>query len=532
MKKVICLIILIYMTSFVTNASAIEIQSVQETTLPTGGYTPFVPELITIDEAVTQHPDFYNTPNLYNINLLSIESETEVNPSEYYGLNVLKALDLRNGNTLFTDMYIAVSQGMSQMSTRIQIGSIGDITINDFNMVFEACINDNPQFYYYNLGYYPYGYVGSQYIAYIEPLYTDNRTPEDVAAFEAAADKIITSAKITDEMTDYEKALALHDELAYHIEYNEDITAASKLTDPDEYQAAIEAAMEKYPYMHSAYGALVEGNAVCDGYTRAYQYLLYKVGILSHIATGTANGGGHAWNAVRLDGEWYYTDIAWNDQTSGIYYSYFNITSERIGLDHIATNRYPLPLATSEDDNYYVKNTNYVLSTQNEATVISTVAEQFKNSISARVYAPDYSISNMASWVNKNISSMIPPSGDDRLSSYYCTLMSPLGGEYHIIFTKVNRSSEENLNTIYADKDFYVSVMDMTGENNVLMQAFYDEDGVVSKIRFKNLSSQPNHLSVQFLHPPSDFDNFSSVSYFLWSDGNIKPITNYFSLEY
>ena len=78
---------------------------------------------------------------------------------------------------------------------------------------------------------------------------------------------------------------------------------------------------------HTAYGALVEDSrglrrkAVCDGYAYAFQYLLSKAGIQSAVIVGKADFGGedpldevyHAWNIVKLDGQWYETDCCWDD---------------------------------------------------------------------------------------------------------------------------------------------------------------------------------------------------------------------------
>ena len=78
---------------------------------------------------------------------------------------------------------------------------------------------------------------------------------------------------------------------------------------------------------HTAYGALVDdgmGNAnaaVCDGYAKAYQYLLCRAGICSTVVSGVAGSnsgdyageGDHAWNIVKLDDEWYEVDCCWDD---------------------------------------------------------------------------------------------------------------------------------------------------------------------------------------------------------------------------
>lgn len=71
---------------------------------------------------------------------------------------------------------------------------------------------------------------------------------------------------------------------------------------------------------HSAYNALSEKLAVCQGYAMLFDKLLEKAGIQSTIITGTLDGGGHAWNLVNLDGTWYHVD-ATNDDV--IYNKFF-----------------------------------------------------------------------------------------------------------------------------------------------------------------------------------------------------------------
>ena len=72
---------------------------------------------------------------------------------------------------------------------------------------------------------------------------------------------------------------------------------------------------DKKPYAdesHTAWSAFKFGSAVCDGYSRATKLLLNEFGIECDIVVGDA-GGGHAWNLVKLDGNWYQVDVTWND---------------------------------------------------------------------------------------------------------------------------------------------------------------------------------------------------------------------------
>lgn len=76
---------------------------------------------------------------------------------------------------------------------------------------------------------------------------------------------------------------------------------------------------EKEPYSkesHSPYGALIEKSAVCEGYARAAQLIFSLCEVESYYVTGDTSAGGHAWNMVKIDNEFYHLDSTWNDVDS------------------------------------------------------------------------------------------------------------------------------------------------------------------------------------------------------------------------
>ena len=83
----------------------------------------------------------------------------------------------------------------------------------------------------------------------------------------------------------------------------------------------------------SAYGALVNGQTVCAGYARAFQYLLQQLGIPCYYCTGYA-GENHAWNIVALEDGYYNVDATWDD-TEGGKYDYFNKTDQDYADTHV-----------------------------------------------------------------------------------------------------------------------------------------------------------------------------------------------------
>ncbi len=76
------------------------------------------------------------------------------------------------------------------------------------------------------------------------------------------------------------------------------------------------------------YDALVNGSAVCEGYTKAFQFIMNNLGI--ECKTVTSKAMNHAWNVVVIDGAEYHVDVTWDDpiingqnNNTTAYYDYF-----------------------------------------------------------------------------------------------------------------------------------------------------------------------------------------------------------------
>ncbi len=138
------------------------------------------------------------------------------------------------------------------------------------------------------------------------------------AAFEAVEEEI------EEGMSEEEKVKAIHDYLIYYADYvnNGDYTTASK-------------------WAYGASGVLLHGEGVCQSYAIAFYMMAVSAGLDCRYVVGTANGGSHAWNQVKVDGIWYYIDCTWDDPIvngisgGGECYDYY--LSESLWSDHIAT---------------------------------------------------------------------------------------------------------------------------------------------------------------------------------------------------
>lgn len=188
-------------------------------------------------------------------------------------------------------------------------------------------------------------------IAYFEEL--DNEQARK--KIDDAADAILR--QIPSGASDWEKARLIHDALIRHVTYKEGA------------------------YDQTIYGALAEGEAVCNGYAMAYEYLMTKAGIpcetvigyssqLNAALSSSIGATRHAWNIVTLRDtngveKSAYVDVTWDDpdlkSTDGedyISYNWFCVTQEDLNAEGRSTQdaAYDLSRWNLNDDdlNYYV----------------------------------------------------------------------------------------------------------------------------------------------------------------------------------
>ena len=89
---------------------------------------------------------------------------------------------------------------------------------------------------------------------------------------------------------------------------------------------------------HSPMGFLFHGEGVCQAYAVSLHMLLERAGIESRYIIGSIHedllnegeSGAHAWNMVKLDGNWYHLDATWDDEESS--WEYFLVSDTRMGF--------------------------------------------------------------------------------------------------------------------------------------------------------------------------------------------------------
>lgn len=127
------------------------------------------------------------------------------------------------------------------------------------------------------------------------------------------------------------------------------------------------------PDNQNIYSVFIHHASVCQGYAKAAQYLLDRLGVECTLVLGTVETGeGHAWNLVKVDGEYYYLDATWGDVSyqmedaqpaegaaqnamPEINYDYLNVTTRELLRTHSVSDEIPMPLCTATEANYYVR---------------------------------------------------------------------------------------------------------------------------------------------------------------------------------
>ena len=229
--------------------------------------------------------------------------------------------------------------------------------------IYQKVIADNPQYFWVSkfIEYTHLNQNGKDTIIDLILYYTDGEITDNIKNNKlttvASRDKINAQinqvnlwveamlATIPSSYTDIEKEYLIHNLIVNSVTY-------------DHSAVGQELSRTNYSRIYDIYGAAINKKAVCEGYSRLFQYLCYQVGINSAIIHGTSENQAHAWNAVRLNGNWYHVDLTWNDGMDGDIplYDYFNLTTEEICFDHIIEEE-ELAVPTANSTEYSFTNT-------------------------------------------------------------------------------------------------------------------------------------------------------------------------------
>ena len=139
---------------------------------------------------------------------------------------------------------------------------------------------------------------GTQYVFRVDLQYYTTRKQEQT--LQKRVSRLANQLGLTSK-TPYAAYSAIYDYITAHVRY--DHTGLSKIHDGI-------GGNEDYS-IFTAYGALVGGKAVCQGYAMLYYALCRSADLPVRTITSTS----HAWNIVYLKGIWYDVDATWDADT-------------------------------------------------------------------------------------------------------------------------------------------------------------------------------------------------------------------------
>ena len=210
---------------------------------------------------------------------------------------------------------------------------------SEFQRVIKAISFDCPELFYVNSDSFE--------------LFCDDYKTQIKMDFLASPDKIkemkmemeaVSAAAVAytnDDQSEFEKSVILHDFLV------KNCTHAGK----------IKSSLEIPETAHTAYGALINKLAFCDGYSAAYKILLNRCGIECIIVEGKTDVEPHLWNLVKQNNVYYHVDCTWNDPdvdfiSDIFFHGYFDVSDSEIVKTHVMYDYFDLPSCDSSE-NYY-----------------------------------------------------------------------------------------------------------------------------------------------------------------------------------
>lgn len=231
------------------------------------------------------------------------------NQLEEYSKTIYKAFESNKENmktgTYKVELGNSFSTLLNQNNGQEQLGKY-------YQSAIEAYTYDNPEVFYLspnkmylnietttkgsNVSYNVYINSGNEANYLIDEFSSKAQIDTAMNQIEQVRTKILQNSR----NNTYENIKMVHDYLVQNIEYDTSISKGN---------------------IYNVYGAMVKGEAVCEGYARSFKYLMDSLGISCTlvIGKGTNSAGkteNHAWNYVQVDGNWYAIDCTWDDPVS------------------------------------------------------------------------------------------------------------------------------------------------------------------------------------------------------------------------
>lgn len=287
-----------------------------------------------------------------------------------------------SGKFVYDELLRQVPGGVAEFSVKdVPVEAMQD---DNFETIIDAFYKDHPEFFWLCNG---YEWTYHDFFARMDLKLNVNEFWDDTSDKNKMVDKLFKKFdKITAEAREiedkYEQIKFVYDYLIDNITYDEN---AAKEMDKDEW--SIETA-----YAYTGYGALVNGLCVCEGYAKAFQLIIQNLGYECILASGEGGDDLHSWNMVKIDDDYYYFDVTWDDAgddfdedgkliyADGNSHEYFAVTSKEFAREHESQD-FEYPLCTATDYNYFCRE-GYVVEEYNEPEIKAILKKQFDEGLS------------------------------------------------------------------------------------------------------------------------------------------------------
>ena len=207
--------------------------------------------------------------------------------------------------------------------------------------------------------------IGSEYVIRATTQISDAYKSGDASKLSDKDKETLDMAKkvldeiITDGMSDYEKELAVYKWMCENIGFDDGSLAVI----PDEDDAVVD----------NPHGVLQNHKAVCVGYATTFRLFMQMLDIDCMVVHDSYLS--HTWDLVKLDGEWYHTDI-YSDADSKGNFAHFNLDDNTmINMQEWNTDFFP----AAEGYKY-----NYAYINRVECKDIYSIPEQVRTAIDAK----------------------------------------------------------------------------------------------------------------------------------------------------
>ena len=374
-----------------------------------------------------------------------------------------------------------IVEGIKAWQTSIDVSELG-LTRDDINNgAVRSIINSHPEFISLSGGY-TYWTSGSS-ITKIAFTYLTNAKEEQQeldAALQEVKSKIDTSG-----MSDEEIVLAYHEYLTSTVAYAYE----------DYFNGTIAA-----NHGYDMYGALVKHSCVCQGYAETMFYLLREAGLSCAIAS--SENINHAWNIVKIRGNWYHIDATWDDPVWDMpgrsYHDYFLVSFDTMNKNTLI--------------NHTKDRTDMVVSAQwgdTYTTAVDTTYEsgKFWNGIEKAIFYKDgywYSISEGSSKTSFNINKYQYSTNINKvLYSGTAKWTTPSGGYYPGVYSSIYLRGDN----LYFTTPDSLNKIDITSTNVIPTELI--------NIRTQYNSSTGNNLY-------AFGEQYGKLVYFITDSPNIK----------